>query len=70
MSVRLYDQRMYVCLFIQIHEEFATNIACDTCCDVTQNKRNVFKIQSQLRLIGSLFNRVNRLIGTLLAGPE
>ena len=25
---------------------------------------------SRLRLIGSLFNRVNRLIGPLLAGPE
>ena len=25
---------------------------------------------SLLRLIGSLFDRVNRLIGTLLAGPE
>ena len=42
-SVRLYNQRMYVCLFIQIQEEFATNIACDTCCDVTHNKRNVLK---------------------------
>ena len=35
---------MYVCLFIQIQKEFATNIACDTCCDVTHNKRNVLKI--------------------------
>ena len=35
---------MYVCLFIQIQEEFDTNIACDTCCDVTHNKRNVLKI--------------------------
>ena len=37
---------MYVCLFMQIQEEFATNIACecDTCCDVTHSKRNVLKI--------------------------
>ena len=27
-------------------------------------------IYIRLRLIGSLFNRVNRLIGPLLAGPE
>ena len=27
-------------------------------------------IYNRLRLIGSLFNRVNRLIGPLLAGPE
>ena len=25
-------------------KEFATNIACDTCFDVTHNKRNVLKI--------------------------
>ena len=30
----------------------------------------VTDIYSRLRLIGSLFNRVNRLIGPLLAGPE
>ena len=42
--VRLYNQRICVCLFIQTQGEFATIIACDTRCDVTHNKRNVFKI--------------------------
>ena len=35
-----------------------------------QAKRACLYIYSRLRLIGPLFNRVSRLIGPLLAGPE
>ena len=62
--VRLYNQRMYVCLFVQIQENLPRIIACDTCCDVIHNKRNVFKIfkfylKSNIKKVDSMFDRSN-----------